>query len=103
MGWAGPMPNAKGRMVGYAVAATCDTEGCGEKIDRGLGYVCGDMHDGGEHGCGDYFCGQHLYYGGCSPLCGPCLETWEETHVCPSCGEGEDGGTLCRICKEELA
>lgn len=103
MGWAGPMPNAKGRMVGYAVDAVCDFGLCKEKIDRGLAYVCGGMHDGGEHGCGYYFCGKHLSYSECEDaLCEPCLEAWEEAHVCPSCGESEEGGSLCQICEEEL-
>lgn len=62
MGWSGPMPNAQGRMVGYAVEAVCDDPACEEEIDRGLAFVCGSMHDGGEHGCGGYFCFSHLYY-----------------------------------------
>lgn len=74
MGWSGPMPNAEGRMVGYAVEATCDAEGCNEQIDRGLAYCCGGMHDGGEHGCGGYFCAEHLYPGAPETLCGPCLD-----------------------------
>jgi hypothetical protein len=49
-------------MVGYAVEATCDLDDCEEKIDRGLAYVCGGMHDGDEFGCGQYFCPQHLFY-----------------------------------------
>lgn len=50
------------RDVGYGVPATCDHPGCGARIDRGLGYVCGHDPYGGEHGCGLYFCGQHLGY-----------------------------------------
>lgn len=80
MGWSGPMPNAEGRMVGYAVEATCDIDGCDEKIDRGLAYVCGGMHDGDEHGCGDYFCAEHLFFGGPAQLCAECLATWEREH-----------------------
>lgn len=74
MGWSGPMPNAEGRMVGYAVTAVCDQGSCMVKIDRGLGYVCGSMHDGGEHGCGRYFCSDHLYRGSPEQLCGSCLD-----------------------------
>jgi hypothetical protein len=61
MGWAYGK-NANGREVGYSVEATCDEPGCKEDIDRGLAYVCGNMHDGDEYGCGDYFCSSHLYY-----------------------------------------
>lgn len=61
MGWAYGT-NAEGREVGYSVEATCDLDGCDEKIDRGLAYVCGSMHDGDEFGCGQYFCPKHLFY-----------------------------------------
>lgn len=59
MGWA-QATNAQGRKVGYGVSAKCDAPKCKERIDRGLAYVCGGMHDGGEHGCGKYFCPEHL-------------------------------------------
>lgn len=61
MGWAHGV-NAEGREVGYSVEAKCDRHGCVTKIDRGLGYACGGMHDGGDHGCGGYFCARHLYF-----------------------------------------
>jgi hypothetical protein len=65
---------ADGRKAGYGVVATCDEDGCGENIDRGLAYLCGeDPGDGGEHGCGGYFCGEHLY-GGEPGQCKRCLE-----------------------------
>lgn len=54
MGWAYGL-NSEGREVGYTITATCDEEGCHKAIDRGLAYVCGDMHDGGDYGCGKYF------------------------------------------------
>jgi hypothetical protein len=60
MGWSYGIVN--GRKVGYAVRAKCDKKGCKERIDRGLAYVCGDMHGGGEYGCGGYFCSEHLMY-----------------------------------------
>ena len=60
MGWAYGT-NAEGREIGYGVEATCDEKGCKAAIDRGLAYVCGGMHDGGEHGCGGYFCEDHLF------------------------------------------
>ncbi len=80
MGWSGPMPNAEGRMVGYAVDAVCDAPGCEEAIDRGLAYVCGDMHDGGDYGCGLYFCGNHLFFGIPGQICEPCNVEWEKEH-----------------------
>jgi hypothetical protein len=63
MGWSRGEVN--GREVGYAVKATCDREGCTEKIDRGLAYCCGGEHGGGERGCGDYYCDKHLYNHDC--------------------------------------
>jgi len=52
-----------GREAGYGVAAECDREGCTTQIDRGLGYLCGDMPDGHREddapGCGKYYCGEH--------------------------------------------
>lgn len=50
------------RDVGYGVPAVCDEPGCGARIDRGLSYVCGGEPFGGEHGCGLYFCFDHLGY-----------------------------------------
>lgn len=52
-----------GREAGYGVEAECDAEGCTERIDRGLGYLCGDNPDGwrdpDDWGCGRYFCETH--------------------------------------------
>ena len=59
MGW-GHIKLPDGREVGYCVDSTCEHPGCTEKIDRGLAFVCGGMHEGGEHGCGHYFCQKHL-------------------------------------------
>lgn len=50
------------RWVGYGVPSVCDQPTCEAEIDRGLSYVCGGMHGGGESGCGRYFCDKHLYY-----------------------------------------
>jgi hypothetical protein len=76
MGWAYGVVD--GREVGYSVDAICDQDGCNAEIDRGLGYCCGGMHGGAEHGCGNYFCGEHLFYGGpLAPLCGPCMAIWD--------------------------
>jgi hypothetical protein len=82
MGWAiGFDPNWK-RDIGYGVPAICDHPGCGKEIDRGLGYVCGGDVYGGEHGCGLFFCGDHL-----RPSEGE-GDNW--AFVCGSCEKGED-------------
>jgi hypothetical protein len=60
MGWQVGFDSRWGRDIGYGVPATCDFPGCGEAIDRGLGYVCGGEPYGGEDGCGLFFCGEHL-------------------------------------------
>lgn len=57
MGWA--VGEFQGRDIGYGVPAICDHPGCGEEINRGLGYVCGDDVYGGDHGCGLFFCVKH--------------------------------------------
>ena len=59
MGWA--VGNNGHRDIGYGVPAYCDFPGCNEKIDRGLGYLCGDFFS--DVGCGLYFCGDHMSYG----------------------------------------
>ena len=62
MGWQVGFDSRWNRDIGYGVPAVCDQPDCGEAIDRGLGYVCGSEPYGGEHGCGLYFCGAHLWY-----------------------------------------
>lgn len=52
--------NNDNRWVGYGVPAICDHPRCTAKIDRGLGYICGGHIDGGDNGCGRFFCGEHL-------------------------------------------
>lgn len=78
MGW-GYGVNRDGREVGYSVEAICDLDGCNEKIDRGLYGVCGGMHDGGEFGCGKYFCGDHIILGVGLPdqLCEECAASYQ--------------------------
>lgn len=61
MGWAIGYDTNYQRDVGYGVPAVCDYPRCNTQIDRGLSYVCGSQPYGGEHGCGLYFCGAHLY------------------------------------------
>lgn len=73
MGW-GQGTNKQGREIGYHVFATCDEQSCKSRIDRGLAYVCGGEHDGGEHGCGGYFCYEHLFMTKRGQLCNKCLE-----------------------------
>jgi hypothetical protein len=50
------------RDIGYGVPADCDHPECSKGIDRGLAHVCGGEAYGGEHGCGLYFCSDHLRY-----------------------------------------
>ncbi len=70
---------ADGREAGYAVDAVCDDKDCAAGIDRGLAYLCGNTPGGGEFGCGDYFCGGHLFHPAASghelpQMCKPCLD-----------------------------
>ncbi len=60
MGWANCGTDDQGRPIGYAHEAECDESGCSAEIDRGLAYVCGNMHGGDGLGCGKYFCADHL-------------------------------------------
>lgn len=59
MGWGNCGTDSNGRPIGYNFEATCDHPGCQEKIDRGLSYVCGNMHGHDEVGCEEYFCSKH--------------------------------------------
>jgi len=61
MGWSVGYDSNHKRDVGYGVPSICDHPDCNEEINRGLGYVCGGDVYGGEHGCGLFFCGKHLY------------------------------------------
>lgn len=62
MGWSIGYDSNWKRDIGYGVPAICDHPGCDKEIDRGLSYVCGGEPYGGEHGCGLYFCGEHMHY-----------------------------------------
>ncbi len=63
--------------AGYAVPTTCEEPNCTEAIDRGLAHLCGEQPGGDEHGCGGYYCGQHLY--GFNPgKCKRCLDATTE-------------------------
>ncbi len=59
MGWGDCGTDSQGRPIGYVHPATCDHPGCDEQIDRGLSYVCGDMHGEDEVSCEKYFCSKH--------------------------------------------
>lgn len=75
--------------AGYSVEAVCEKTGCKEKIDRGLGYLCGKSPGGDEHGCGGYFCGEHLTY---SNQCEACAAVADEAArwIHPETGEEFD-------------
>lgn len=62
MGWSIGYDDEWKRDIGYGVPAICDHPGCDKKIDRGLSYVCGSEPYGGEHGCGLFFCREHLWH-----------------------------------------
>ena len=80
MGWAIGWDDNWKRDIGYGVPAVCDHPDCNTKIDRGISYVCGGEPFGGEHGCGLFFCGDHLHYYGdeheAFPLCERCGENY---------------------------
>ena len=75
--------NSDGRDVGYGVPAICDHPDCTEEIGRGVDNACGGMHDGGQLGCGRYFCDSHLTFH--DPETGQ-----RSTFVCARCANGED-------------
>lgn len=63
MGWSFAIDDSRAegdQGIGYSVPAKCDLDGCEVDIDRGLAYVCGSDPYGGEHGCGKFFCADHL-------------------------------------------
>lgn len=61
MGWSDCGINkTTGEPMGYSYEGQCSHPDCEADIDHGLAYVCGGMHEGGEHGCGRYFCYEHL-------------------------------------------
>lgn len=72
MGWSIGYDSKWQRDIGYGVPAICDHPGCGEEINRGLGYVCGGEPYGGDHGCGLFFCGEHLFMAEKGRLCERC-------------------------------
>jgi hypothetical protein len=89
MGYGNCGTDSQGRPIGYNHQATCDEEGCEEKIDRGMAYACGGTH-GSDCCCEKYFCGKHLYSVDLSktslaevndgPICAECKEDLEEEY-----------------------
>lgn len=70
------------RHIGYGVPCFCEHPGCQVVIDRGLSHVCGDMHDESEHGCGSYFCPEHM-----------AVHEFEDGHIgdaCEACRAGAE-------------
>lgn len=59
MGWSIGYDKHWRRDIGYGVPAYCDHPMCNAEIDRGLAYVCGGAPEGGDKGCGLYFCEAH--------------------------------------------
>ena len=78
------------------VEATCDQRGCAEKIDRGLAYLCGEVPNGEEGGCGRYFCMNHIGWvgphGGCQHRG---KLAWGKTLACMEVCEDDFGKTYC--------
>lgn len=60
MSWA--LATIDGRDMGWGVPAECDHPNCKTEINRGLSYVCGSSALGGTHGCGLFFCKEHLLF-----------------------------------------
>ncbi|MFE4857352.1 hypothetical protein [Streptomyces sp. NPDC056670] len=76
--------NGEKIQAGYGVETECEEAGCDDQIDRGLAHLCGKTPGGDEHGCGGYYCGEHLYIGpseDTGDLCERCLETRREQLV----------------------
>lgn len=66
--------------AGYSVPTVCEEDGCEENIDRGLAHLCGETPGGDEHGCGGYYCGNHLHMApgpGMRDLCHRCCDRAE--------------------------
>lgn len=64
-----------GKERGYGVPDVCNHEGCEQKINRGMAYLC--------YGCTGYFCYDHLIFGEdkyecfagkSSQICSACLD-----------------------------
>ena len=88
MSWSIGYDEKHRRDIGYGVPAECDHPDCKKEINRGLSYVCGGEPYGGEHGCGLYFCADHLTYNEDDiPLCDRCIEGKEHFDLKPDVAE----------------
>lgn len=95
MGWSIGFDTNWQRDIGYGVPAYCDHPGCYAVIDRGLSYVCGGEPYGGDHGCGLYFCGHHLWIKRVDVYV---YDQQRGQHFTP----GKQSATLCWRCISEL-
>ncbi|HSH25269.1 MAG TPA: hypothetical protein VLA13_07010 [Massilibacterium sp.] len=93
MGWNIGYDEKHKRDIGYGVPAVCDHPDCNNEIDRGLAYVCGSEPYGGEHGCGLYFCDEHLHISNLDrnpQVCERCLNNENEFEPKPDTKEWND-------------
>lgn len=79
--------NGETIQAGYAIEAACEEDGCEEKIDRGLAYLCGKNPGGDEHGCGGYYCDPHLTY---DNQCQRCADAADKANLWVHPGTGEE-------------
>lgn len=88
MGYGNCGTDSKGRPIGYANDAQCDTINCSKIIDRGMSYACGGEHGETEYSCEGYFCEEHkhqpildddhlFYQYNVGSLCDDCADTIE--------------------------
>lgn len=89
MGWAIAYEPERDRDIGYGVPAECDHPDCKEQIDRGLSYVCGGRPYGEPHGCGLFFCYEHLLMEDRSEMADGEIET-ETIQLCERCAANND-------------
>ena len=90
MGWGYGIAR-DGREIGYVVDAVCDHPECTTEIDRGLGHLCGAMHDEDQYGCTKYFCSAHVSYythedGTDCQVCDACRKEFDKLRT-----DGKDG------------
>lgn len=88
MSWAIGYDSNWKRDIGYGVPSICDHPGCKEEIDRGLSYVCGGLPEGGDVGCGLYFCSNHRrHFLHDQFVCKACKKGWLPYDPKPDCPE----------------
>lgn len=93
MGWGYCGKNSlTGEEMGYSVEGICHHPDCDEKINHGLAYVCGAMHED-ENTCQHYFCTKHLTWGEVNgelvQMCEKCAKEWDVYNYleCTECGK----------------